>query len=176
MSKVQVSISTCFNYGIPIEGQIPLIAEAGFTHVSLGQNLNHFDYLSAERRQRLSKLLDRFSLNIDTIHGPQADKTNTKDITAAAESAVDIHAPVVVMHAGPFDFGDNELAARLAQLKELCPLLVEFEKMANTIEDARECEAQLKSFVHNYGFGERLVHEEPLTLLYAATFGRKPDE
>jgi len=118
MNKIKLSISTCFNYGVSIEEQIPLITEAGFTHVSLGQNLQHFDYLSADKRQQLSRLLDQFNLNIDTIHGPQADKTDLVKLANVAQSAVDLHAPVVVMHAGPFEFGENELTTRLAQLKE----------------------------------------------------------
>ena len=35
MNKPAISISTAFNYAIPLEQQMPLVAEAGFSHVSL---------------------------------------------------------------------------------------------------------------------------------------------
>lgn len=37
----QTSISTTFNYEIPINEQLVLIKNAGFTHVSLGMNYEH---------------------------------------------------------------------------------------------------------------------------------------
>ena len=35
---MRTSISTTFNYDIPIEEQLLLIKQAGFTHLSLGMN------------------------------------------------------------------------------------------------------------------------------------------
>jgi hypothetical protein len=32
----RLSVATSFDYGVPIEEQVPLIAAAGFTHLSLG--------------------------------------------------------------------------------------------------------------------------------------------
>lgn len=37
-----ISISTCFNYSIPIEKQIPMIKKTGFSHISIGSEYEHF--------------------------------------------------------------------------------------------------------------------------------------
>lgn len=50
MDRRLISISTCFDYGIPIEQQIPLIAKAGFSYVSLGENKEHSRLMSKEGR------------------------------------------------------------------------------------------------------------------------------
>ena len=121
MDKKRISISTCFDYGIPIEAQIPLISAAGFTHISLGSNQTHFNYLSGSDRQKLKELLNRYSLKIDTIHGPIADKPGVvEELKALAEGAAELEAPVVVLHGGPFTFNEYELDPRLARLIEVC--------------------------------------------------------
>jgi sugar phosphate isomerase/epimerase len=119
-SGKRISISAGFDYDIPIEKQIPLIAQAGFTHISLGSQRSHFDYLSKESRQQLSELLKQYSLKIDTIHGPDAIKTSVEVFKAIAEAAVDLRVPVVVFHAGPFDFPENELNSILLKSKKIC--------------------------------------------------------
>lgn len=120
MLRERLSISTCFDYGIPIEKQLALVSEAGFTHISLGQNRSHFDYLDRENRRKILKLLKQYSLQIDTIHGPELDKTDTSHLTAIAESALRLQTRVVVLHGGPFDFNQDELYSRLEKLKRTC--------------------------------------------------------
>lgn len=120
MGKKRISISTCFDYSIPIERQLALVSEAGFTHISLGQNRSHFDYLSNEGIRKIRKLLDSYSLRIDTIHGPETTKTNTSELALIAKSAVELQAPVVVLHGGPFDFKKDELESRLVELRRIC--------------------------------------------------------
>jgi len=50
------------------------------------------------------------------------------------------------------------------------PLLVEFEKTAGTMEEARRWEIELGSFTHQFDLEDRLIHDEPPTLLYSARF------
>lgn len=50
------------------------------------------------------------------------------------------------------------------------PLLVEFEKIAGTIEEAKIYETELESFTRQFGFEDRLIHDEPPTLLYSVMF------
>ena len=121
--KKSLSISTCFDYSIPIEKQMPLIAKAGFTHVSLGMNRSHFDYLSKESRQKLAELLSRYSLKIDTIHGPVTDNTSIEEFKEIAKASVEFNAPVVVLHSSIPDFGENELNSRFLELKKACRVL-----------------------------------------------------
>ncbi len=121
MERKQLSISTCFDYSIPIEKQIPLVAEAGFTHISLGQNQSHCNYLLKTERYKLKKLLSEYSLKIDTIHGPNADKPNIiKELASIAESSAELEVTVVVLHGGPFAFDESELDLRFVELKKVC--------------------------------------------------------
>jgi len=121
MDKRQISISTCFDYSISIETQIPLISEAGFTHISLGSDRSHFNYRPGDDRKKLRELINRYSLKIDTIHGPNADKPGIVDeLKEIAEASEELEVPVVVLHGGPFTFNEYELDSRLASLIEVC--------------------------------------------------------
>ncbi len=50
------------------------------------------------------------------------------------------------------------------------PLMVEFEKTAATEEEAKQCESELKDLCYDLKIQDRLVKEEPPSLLYEATF------
>ena len=124
MTQPALSISTSFNYDLPIEEQLSLIAEAGFTHVSLGGRESHSAYLSAEGRRTLGRLLRQNGLALDTIHGPRADQPDTVEVlSAVARAASELSAPVVVIHGGPFAFGVSELPARTEALVRTCEAL-----------------------------------------------------
>jgi sugar phosphate isomerase/epimerase len=116
----RLSVSTCFDYHVPITEQVALVSAAGFSHVSLGQNRSHFDYLSKDKRTELLRLLVQYSLQVDTVHGPQADTAGVDELASIAEAAVDLQAPVVVLHGGPFEFGPDELEPRLIDLRRIC--------------------------------------------------------
>ncbi|OGO38764.1 MAG: hypothetical protein A2147_03505 [Chloroflexi bacterium RBG_16_57_8] len=120
MVNEQISISTSFDYKVPIESQLALISKAGFTHVSLGQNRSHFDYLWKQRRADIRNLLVMHSLKVDTIHGPQLDKTDVDELGAIAEAAAELQSFVVVLHGGPFEFGQDQLDSRLIDLRKAC--------------------------------------------------------
>jgi sugar phosphate isomerase/epimerase len=86
----QTSIATSFNYDLPIERQIPLIAEAGFSHLSLGVTPEHSGYLEAARRRELRARLADSGLAMDTIHAralhhAEAIEQASTTLTAAAE-------------------------------------------------------------------------------------------
>jgi sugar phosphate isomerase/epimerase len=125
MDPVSLSIATSFGYGVPLDTQVPLIAEAGFTHLSLGANESHSNYLTTDGQRHLKTLAGQHGLAIDTIHGPRADRP---DATAALERAVtaaaELSVPVLVVHGGPFDFPEAELTDRLDQLVHICEGLV----------------------------------------------------
>ncbi len=54
------------------------------------------------------------------------------------------------------------------------PLLVEFEKLAQTEDEAHRFESDLLDICHTYDLSDRLVDEEPGTLLYEQVFGKSP--
>lgn len=122
--RPELSIATSFEYSIPIEEQLVLIAAAGFTHISLGHDATHSGYLSKEGRDVLRSLLRESALRIDTIHGPRADAPGGSQLlTDVAEAAADLGASVVVIHAGPFDFPAEQLPSRLEALLDVCECL-----------------------------------------------------
>ncbi len=115
MTKPRISISTCFDYAVPVETQIPLIAEAGFTHISLGKDVNHSGILDRQKRRKLRDLLDHHNLEIDTIHGPQlCSPGSTGQLRETINAAADLGAPVIVVHPGPFELNEADLSQSLA--------------------------------------------------------------
>jgi adenylate cyclase class IV len=51
------------------------------------------------------------------------------------------------------------------------PVLVEFEKTAHSLKETKSRESELREFCDSFGLNDRLVREEPPTLLYEARFG-----
>jgi sugar phosphate isomerase/epimerase len=124
MDHSGLSISTAFDYALRIEEQLPLIAAAGFSHVSLGARLAHFNYLDAGERSQLKALLQTHHLRIDTLHGPRADQAQSAaQLTEVAYAAADLGARVVVCHATEFDPGTQELAATIQRVLYTCAAL-----------------------------------------------------
>lgn len=130
MDKPQISISTCFDYTVPLERQIPLIAEEGFTHISFGQDENHSGILSTPRRRTLKELLRENGVKIDTIHGSQlCDPESTGKLSEILFAAHDLNVPVVVVHPVTFELNqddfDTSLTTILKTLEILKPSLQE---------------------------------------------------
>jgi sugar phosphate isomerase/epimerase len=125
MDPVAVSIATSFDYDVPLDVQVPLIAEARFTHFSLGANESHSNYLTTEGKRHLKTLAAQHGLAIDTIHGPRADRPDLPAaLSLAVTAAAELEVPVLVVHGSPFDFPEAELTARLDQLVDICEGLV----------------------------------------------------
>ena len=119
--KVNLSVSTCFDYDVPIEQQIPLVARAGFSQLSIGWRESHSGYSSQPRRQLLRRLTADFGLGIDTLHGPIAlAPDGLEQIHVAIEAAADLFCPVVVIHASEFEIEDSEVDQSLSRLLSLC--------------------------------------------------------
>jgi sugar phosphate isomerase/epimerase len=123
MRDRELSISTSFDYTMPIDAQLELAARVGFTHVSLGENADHSGILSPTRRRHLTSLFSQHGLRLDTVHGPRLDTLADGRLVATLEAAAELGAPVVVAHAGPFDFPASELPRRLDVLEQACRVL-----------------------------------------------------
>ena len=65
-----ISIGTTFNYEIPLEQQLPLIKNAGFSHISLGARTEHSGYLSSSGQRAIKKLVETNDLAVCSIHTP----------------------------------------------------------------------------------------------------------
>jgi sugar phosphate isomerase/epimerase len=125
-----ISISTCFDYAIPIERQLPMIRKAGFDHVSIGGNYEHSGILDKSMLSSLTKLISDNCLKVDTIHGYDLDKPDTVEVNQRiAEAAVELNAPVVVIHCSSFGFDPSEVQDRK---KDIFKKLPAFEKLAHS--------------------------------------------
>lgn len=129
MDKQHISISSCFDYTVPLERQIPLIAEVGFTHLSLGQDENHSGILDMQKRRILKELLRKNGLKIDTIHGSQlSNPAGAAKLREIVSAATDLSAPVIVVHPVPFELDeadfDKTLAIVLQTIEEIQPVLL----------------------------------------------------
>ena len=116
-----ISIATSFDYDIPFDAQVPLIAAAGFTHLSLGVREDHSNYRSAAGRAQIARLLSANGLAMDTIHGPRIDQPGSAEVLAdVIDAAASLGAGVVAVHVSPFDFPQSELAGREANVLHIC--------------------------------------------------------
>jgi sugar phosphate isomerase/epimerase len=117
----QVSVSTAFNYEIPLAKQLVMIAEAGFTHVSIGVNVEHRKAPSAGGLGELHSLIADHGLAVDTFHGKSLEVSNSfRSARSSVEAAAALDAPVVVLHAGPFDFEARDLEGYFEDLLTTC--------------------------------------------------------
>jgi sugar phosphate isomerase/epimerase len=118
----QVSISTSFSYDIGVEQQLELVAEAGFSTISLGASQEHFGYLDPKERSQLKAALGQHGLVVDTVHAThRLDGLDAiSKATATAEAAADFGAGCVVAHCGPFDCVTDGFDDRLGRLIDTC--------------------------------------------------------
>lgn len=124
MSQRNISIATCFNYTILIQEQLRMISEAGFTHFSIGERLEHSNFLNTEGRKRLIQLAEEYSLKIDTLHGCRTDLQDSIDrLTDIAEAAADLGINVVVIHVSPFFIKKGEVDSKVTSALNVCKVL-----------------------------------------------------
>jgi sugar phosphate isomerase/epimerase len=125
----QTSVATSFNYEIPIRKQLGLIAEAGFSHLSLGALPEHSGYLEAGRRSELKARMADLGLAIDTIHARALHHPGAiEHASATLRAAAELGASVVVAHIGPFHCGADGLDERLALVVSVCQALIPVSK------------------------------------------------
>ncbi len=131
-----LSIGTCFNYDIPIEEQIPLIKDAGFSHVSLGADDKHTGYLDPVRIKELKTLVRNNGLKICSIHTPlsmEMDLSSVdKDVAAKTlevykkciDAAEFLEAEMIIFHA--IGFADDIHEERKKILVEQVRSMLEY--------------------------------------------------
>ena len=107
---MDLSIGTTFNYSIPLKDQLPMIKAAGFTHISLGANLEHSGYLDPARRRELKQRLAENGLRVCSVHAPflrnmdisspdQAVARSSLDqVNQSIDAAADLDAGIVIFH------------------------------------------------------------------------------
>jgi len=107
---MDLSIGTTFNYAIPLKDQLPMIKAAGFTHISLGANLEHSGYLDPARRTELKQRLAENSLRLCSVHAPflggmdisapdqNSARASLDLMKLCIDAAADLEAGIVTFH------------------------------------------------------------------------------
>ena len=127
--RPHTSIATSFQYDIPIADQLAMIAQAGFSHVSLGVRPEHSGYLDSIRSNELKARLLHHGLAVDTVHAPVlADPKDVAQLWATVTAAANLGAPCVVAHAGSFDCSPEGIEERLKPVIAACNALVPIAK------------------------------------------------
>lgn len=127
--KYSISISTCFDYDIPLEKQMEYISKTGFTHISLGSNLEHSRLFQDGRVMEIKSMLSENGLSIDTVH---FSKTLTsagwyEEMEKTMQAASELGCAVIVVHCSDFMGRDVEtdkdaqmLKDEIKKLEDLC--------------------------------------------------------
>ncbi len=124
-----ISISSCFDYDIPLDEQMKYISKAGFTHISLGSNLEHSKLLEEGRIEQIKNALDENNLSIDTIHFYQSISTEDWQpvMERTMQIANELNCHVIVAHCTSFmgkEIQSNDyiekLKVSIIDLTELC--------------------------------------------------------
>lgn len=114
-----ISISTCFDYSVPLDVQLGMIREAGFRFVSFGRNFDHSGILDAGRLKAVNSALSSNRLSVDTIHGYEMDKPDSLEVNrAVVRAATSLEAPVVALHCSAFTFDSATLADKRRDIRE----------------------------------------------------------
>ena len=124
-----ISIASCFDYDIPMEEQMKYISDAGFTHISLGSNLEHSKLFEEERIIQIKNALSENNLSIDTLHFSQSLSTDDWQLVMerTMQIANELNVFVVVAHCTSFmgkeiqsDEDVEKLKASVVELVTLC--------------------------------------------------------
>lgn len=114
-----ISIGTTFNYDIAFKDQLPMIRAAGFSHISLGANIEHADYLSGPVRKTIKAMTEDHGLAICSLHVPFGEdldisspdgdiSENTVEVyQRCVEAAQFLGAGVVIFHPTRYRGFDN---------------------------------------------------------------------
>lgn len=133
---MDIGVSTLVELDLPIESLLKLIAAAGFSHVSLGHDVEHAGYHLPSRRRELAERLRQLGLKLNYIHAPldryydltsldgQVRRATIEVMKICIEACSDIGGNGVVMHVmnGPLGAGENikhRVDAGLESLHEL---------------------------------------------------------
>lgn len=128
-NKYNISISSCFDYDIPLEEQMKYVSKAGFTHISLGSNLEHSKFFEKGRVEQIKNTLCENNLCVDTIHFSQSLTTDDWQpiMEKTMQIANELNCFVVVAHCTSFmgreiqdDKDIKKLKACVIDLAALC--------------------------------------------------------
>ncbi|MCK4657094.1 MAG: sugar phosphate isomerase/epimerase [candidate division Zixibacteria bacterium] len=133
---MELAISTCYDYRVPIEQSIEHIGMAGFRLISLGGREDHSRFQKDPGRSRLAEIVAKAGLKIDTIHAPYdptADLTQPEDVlrhSALIEmrrciaACKELGTSTLIMHLN--FFRPTDISERLKRIKESMAEILEY--------------------------------------------------
>ncbi|GMQ59925.1 hypothetical protein AN1V17_43250 [Vallitalea sediminicola] len=125
-----ISISTCFNYNVPLHKQLKMIKDAKFEYVSISSNYSHNGLL--DNPDKLLELIQKYDLKVDTIHGCSANNPEAfKILKDCSEVADRLGAGVVVIHPCDFYITKDKVEPKYKELINLCEKLIPIAKTYN---------------------------------------------
>jgi len=125
----KISISSSFNYSIPILDQIDLISDIGFTHLTLGSDYEHSGIFDTERLTALKEKLEECSIHIDTIQNSvdldceEWDNILIRTIEAAVFLGVNViavHCSKLIFEASEYEARKMAISRKLKKIEYLC--------------------------------------------------------
>jgi len=132
---MNLSIGTTFNYDIPIEDQMKMVREVGFTHICLGGGkIDHSDYLSKTGQLNLKNLMKMFDLQICSIHAPfvnfdmsnpnpSVDREIIECFKRCIDSALFLEVRTIVFHPNPPNLTDMNESRKKTLIERINKLL-----------------------------------------------------
>ena len=120
MDKHHISITSCFDYSIPIIEQIKYISKVGFSHFSLGMYTQHSGIFDEDRLKKLKRTLIENKISIDTIHySVTLEDDNWYEVMERTiNSAIYLECSIIVVHCTEFIFDNKEYDKKLDKLKK----------------------------------------------------------
>ena len=135
---MDISISTAFNYEMPLADQLPMIKKSGFTHISFGSSTSHSNNLSAPGQAELRRMVSGAGLGVCSIHAPidkEAEISSPQEEIATAaldllkrciDAVVALNARTVIFHATASRPDDPETDRRRKLLVEQVSRLLDY--------------------------------------------------
>lgn len=126
---LKISITSSFNYKVPILDQIDLISDIGFTHLTLGRDYEHSGIFDVPRLAALKEKLEECSIHIDTIQNAvdldceEWDNILIRTIEAAVfldVKVIAVHCSKLVFEASEYDARKMAISRKLKKIEYLC--------------------------------------------------------
>jgi sugar phosphate isomerase/epimerase len=107
---MDLSVSTCYDYRIPLQESLLQIRNAGFKLVSLGGRQEHSQYHKEPGRERLRSIIAQLGITIDSIHAPFGSTTDISepedvlrrsavvDVIRSIEACADLGVRTLILH------------------------------------------------------------------------------
>ena len=120
---MELGISTCFNYDLPLEEMFSLLKRAGIGVISLGAKRSHSGYHTARGRAKIKALREKYGLRINSIHAPLQEgldisspqekgrREGVESFQNAIEACADLGTKILILHLNS-EFDKKELRER----------------------------------------------------------------